>query len=1268
MGPVKYQKSVVEDHYDEGYKKGNYDSAIQEYTKAIELNPKNADAYFNRGLCYEKQGKYDLAIQDYKKTIKLNPENLEAQNNLRKLEELLTAQNITKNLILAILSNDNKTIAGIEQDPDLKKGKIREKINNYCALFAKAKDTTSIETALSSVGFNKNERSVLKQTIGYNFSNVSDFASFFENGSTIYDIIANYNECYAKVENYISIASGTNIYTPQSSLSFGQNQEAVMNFFVRKHFGMTKNEMIENFGQYIPKDKHGKPLLNKLSEVGILQKFVDSTLNKSFFVERGNFFGKYSAEGEDMFSRMDLLSQRAFLSFLPVMEDNWGVDGVRILIGDQKNPGLSEALAVMPKQSYYALFAENVYVDGEKIATKGTLRAIVESGAYGLDEIRTRIIPAIALRLNEVYDRAGAARERSAFTFTIIGVQDAFQEAQKAIFKAFIEQTLKDPASFSALLENVPEPTKAELKRLIEAMEKNISDKITEVEISPNLISTLFDFYILNPLQPIDSAYESDTTKMSGGETDRTLSKFLYEFSPYSFQLIPDKGYKKVTYIIPSIDEFVRELSNQEIPFLVKLPTTLTYLTLGGGAIAKGKNGKSETSVIAQVEMIGTEGASISGGVYINEDEKAEKAFRIIANDIKTPEEPVKEIQKGEFYVCNDQLRAALDSYFNFNSKQPTKENFARLFYEKNADNSYLVKAYVRNTNGTWYRYTFNETADNIKSTFLVYFSANADVRALIDNNKLEAFVVGLKSKSGLSAAVLKGMNSETLAEQFGAIIGSDTTDSKTGEHSMTFIRAYSEEDKKEMGLTFKQESSDKTTASFWDLVYGANKQYGIDITWRTNNVEFNPAYITYLSNLETAARTNIAYIGLGSDLAWIVGSYVKNATGNNDKEYALTGAIEWETSEERETPGKWQKSQKTEPNLQKLIRHKLQFSTHTSKSTAVQAQSAINDNIATEINNINTASETLAKPGISDEELSKAWEDYRNARAEIENLRGKLKAINLLIAEQYMGTFKYKLTTKDGETFGFESIIGKEGEMFNAYAIANGGGWQAITSLGNTRGIGGKIIKPLDLAVAFITGGVIVNNEFGSKLLLYGGYKKNKEKNAYGGEGIIVGASRETRGTLNKDIKTAEAVVFSANGYIINGEKLGSSGKYIAIKYENGKYYANQMNELEFNRNVVRGAVTLFLPGDDYGSICTMDCGGEFESGKNTSKETGGTIKYHSIGLFLSMIKKSIGRNYYIDAGIRKEWDKYIPTGVKGSIWIFELGGSARIPIYYKF
>ncbi|MDR1346049.1 MAG: tetratricopeptide repeat protein [Bacteroidales bacterium] len=61
--------------------KCDYDKAIEDYNKSIELEPGLAEVYNNRGNIYAEKGDYDHAIEDYNKTITLNPDIADAHNN-----------------------------------------------------------------------------------------------------------------------------------------------------------------------------------------------------------------------------------------------------------------------------------------------------------------------------------------------------------------------------------------------------------------------------------------------------------------------------------------------------------------------------------------------------------------------------------------------------------------------------------------------------------------------------------------------------------------------------------------------------------------------------------------------------------------------------------------------------------------------------------------------------------------------------------------------------------------------------------------------------------------------------------------------------------------------------------------------------------------------------------------------------------------------------------------------------------------------------------
>lgn len=62
--------------------RGDFSTALQEWTHAIERQPGNPTAYNNRGYVYERMGKSDEAIMDFKEAIVLNPDFTEAYNNL----------------------------------------------------------------------------------------------------------------------------------------------------------------------------------------------------------------------------------------------------------------------------------------------------------------------------------------------------------------------------------------------------------------------------------------------------------------------------------------------------------------------------------------------------------------------------------------------------------------------------------------------------------------------------------------------------------------------------------------------------------------------------------------------------------------------------------------------------------------------------------------------------------------------------------------------------------------------------------------------------------------------------------------------------------------------------------------------------------------------------------------------------------------------------------------------------------------------------------
>ena len=84
-GPEARQKrreAAIHNHRGIAYRnEGNYDLAIESFTKAIELNPDFAKAYTNRAVTYQCKGLFDRAIADHTRAIELKSDLAEIYNN-----------------------------------------------------------------------------------------------------------------------------------------------------------------------------------------------------------------------------------------------------------------------------------------------------------------------------------------------------------------------------------------------------------------------------------------------------------------------------------------------------------------------------------------------------------------------------------------------------------------------------------------------------------------------------------------------------------------------------------------------------------------------------------------------------------------------------------------------------------------------------------------------------------------------------------------------------------------------------------------------------------------------------------------------------------------------------------------------------------------------------------------------------------------------------------------------------------------------------------
>ena len=73
---IIYFSSGVEKH-----EKGDYQGAIADYTKALEINPQDADSYENRGAAKDELEDFQGAIADLNKALQIDPESVIAYFN-----------------------------------------------------------------------------------------------------------------------------------------------------------------------------------------------------------------------------------------------------------------------------------------------------------------------------------------------------------------------------------------------------------------------------------------------------------------------------------------------------------------------------------------------------------------------------------------------------------------------------------------------------------------------------------------------------------------------------------------------------------------------------------------------------------------------------------------------------------------------------------------------------------------------------------------------------------------------------------------------------------------------------------------------------------------------------------------------------------------------------------------------------------------------------------------------------------------------------------
>lgn len=85
LAKVQQNPNSADNHVELGwvlYQKGEYNKALAEYKKALDINEKHYGAHYNLGVAYRQVGKYDLAVASLQKALEIAPKSFEAHYDL----------------------------------------------------------------------------------------------------------------------------------------------------------------------------------------------------------------------------------------------------------------------------------------------------------------------------------------------------------------------------------------------------------------------------------------------------------------------------------------------------------------------------------------------------------------------------------------------------------------------------------------------------------------------------------------------------------------------------------------------------------------------------------------------------------------------------------------------------------------------------------------------------------------------------------------------------------------------------------------------------------------------------------------------------------------------------------------------------------------------------------------------------------------------------------------------------------------------------------
>jgi tetratricopeptide (TPR) repeat protein len=214
---------------------GNYRKAIEDYSKAIKLNPLYAEAYVNRGIVYAKSGRYQEAIENFNMAIMINPKAIFAfYNRGLYYKRLGEYQGAIKDFDTAI-GLDSQYIAAY-----LNRGDLYAKLGNHQKAI---EDFNRVIELFSRNAEAYNKRGIAYRNLGHYHQAIQDFNNAikfrpqyieaYNNRGGIYAIIGRYQQAIKDFDMAIKLnPKAVDVYVNRGMfyLNLGNDVQAIQDF------------------------------------------------------------------------------------------------------------------------------------------------------------------------------------------------------------------------------------------------------------------------------------------------------------------------------------------------------------------------------------------------------------------------------------------------------------------------------------------------------------------------------------------------------------------------------------------------------------------------------------------------------------------------------------------------------------------------------------------------------------------------------------------------------------------------------------------------------------------------------------------------------------------------------------------------------------------------------------------------------------------------------------------------------------------------------